>query len=149
MRKLRGLGPVIFLAVFAAVSAIVMLLWNSVMVNIFAVPAINFWYAAGLLILSKLLLGGWVRKGHGHFHGHFGHRGRCHDKWRSYAEGCKDTDWREMHDKFHSMNHRERREFIRSQMASGFHGHGFHGRPASDNGPQEDEAQTDRSENNG
>lgn len=34
----------------------VMLLWNAVVPDVFAVPAINFWQAVGLTLLTKLLV---------------------------------------------------------------------------------------------
>lgn len=43
----------------AAVSFLVMGLWNLLMPSIFAVRAITFWQALGLLVLSKLLFGGF------------------------------------------------------------------------------------------
>jgi hypothetical protein len=59
-RFLRVLKIALFgtLAV-AAVSFLVMGLWNVLMPSIFAVRAISFWQAAGLLVLSKLLFGGF------------------------------------------------------------------------------------------
>ena len=44
---------------------LVMSLWNSLMPGIFAVPAIGFWQALGLLVLSKLLFGGFRPRGGG------------------------------------------------------------------------------------
>ena len=38
---------------------IVMLLWNALMPVIFHLPLISFWQALGLLLLSKILLGGF------------------------------------------------------------------------------------------
>ncbi|QQV01182.1 MULTISPECIES: hypothetical protein [Chryseobacterium] len=52
--------PVIFLLI----SWIVMLLWNGLLPEILGVKAISFWQAMGILILSKILFGG--------FHGKFG-----------------------------------------------------------------------------
>ncbi|HMF77390.1 MAG TPA: hypothetical protein VK604_17160 [Bryobacteraceae bacterium] len=59
-RFLRGLKIALFavLAV-AAISFFVMSLWNVLMPDIFAVRAISFWQALGLLILSKILFGGF------------------------------------------------------------------------------------------
>lgn len=39
----------------AALAAIVMALWNWVMVSIFGLPAISFWLAWGLMILCSIL----------------------------------------------------------------------------------------------
>lgn len=40
-------------------SFIVMSLWNALLPELFAVRAITFWQALGLLVLSKLLFGGF------------------------------------------------------------------------------------------
>src|SRR5437868_15071064 len=59
-RFLRVLKVALFatLAV-AAASFFVMILWNVLMPSIFAVRAIGFWQALGLLVLSKILFGGF------------------------------------------------------------------------------------------
>ncbi|HLN04154.1 MAG TPA: hypothetical protein VK335_33015 [Bryobacteraceae bacterium] len=59
-RFLRALKIALFgtLAV-AAISFLVMGLWNVLMPSIFAVRAITFWQALELLVLSKLLFGGF------------------------------------------------------------------------------------------
>jgi Ca2+/H+ antiporter, TMEM165/GDT1 family len=59
-RFVRALKIALFatLAV-AALSFVVMSLWNILMPNIFAVRAISFWQALGLLLLSKVLFGGF------------------------------------------------------------------------------------------
>ena len=43
------------IALSAATAAIVMVLWNWVMVSIFGLPAISFWLAWGLMILCSIL----------------------------------------------------------------------------------------------
>ena len=59
-RFLRVLKIALFgaLAVTAA-GFVVMSLWNILMPGLFAVPSISFWQALGLLILSKILFGGF------------------------------------------------------------------------------------------
>ena len=54
--------------------SVVMLLWNNLLPALFGISTITFWQAIGLLILSKILFGGF-RGGHGHhsFHGHGPH----------------------------------------------------------------------------
>jgi hypothetical protein len=56
----------VFGIAFAAIVGLVSLaLWNALMPAIFGLPAINFWQALGLLLLSRLLLGrfgGWGRQ---------------------------------------------------------------------------------------
>lgn len=59
-RFLRGLKIALFATLAAtAVSFVVMSLWNALMPAIFAVRAIGFWQALGLLVLSKILFGGF------------------------------------------------------------------------------------------
>jgi hypothetical protein len=59
-RFLRALKVALFGALaVAVVSFVVMSLWNVLMPGIFAVHAITFWQALGLLALSKLLFGGF------------------------------------------------------------------------------------------
>lgn len=58
-RFLKGLRIVLFASLAAAAASfVVMSLWNSLMPDIFAVRAISFWQALGLLVLSRLLFGG-------------------------------------------------------------------------------------------
>jgi hypothetical protein len=62
--KRHGLFRVLKIALFATLavtvlSFVVMGLWNVLMPTIFAVRAISFWQALGLLVLSKILFGGF------------------------------------------------------------------------------------------
>jgi hypothetical protein len=66
-------GAVILLA---ALSGAVMLLWNWLIPEIFGLTAINFWQASGLLVLGRILFGGF---GHGGMMHH--HRNPMHEKW--------------------------------------------------------------------
>ncbi len=65
MRKLRfvGLRFVLFGIVFAGIMGlVVVVLWNLLMPAIFGLPAIGFWQALGILLLSRVLFGrfgGW------------------------------------------------------------------------------------------
>ncbi len=78
-RFLRGLKIALFatLAV-AAVSFLVMSLWNLLLPSIFAVRAISFWQALGLLVLSKILFGGFRPMARG---GGARWRGRMTERW--------------------------------------------------------------------
>jgi hypothetical protein len=66
-RMSKGLKFVLFLPVAVLVAALVCLvmmgLWNSLMPAIFGLKAITIWQAAGLLILSRLLLGRFHGRG--------------------------------------------------------------------------------------
>lgn len=62
----------------------VMFLWNWLMPTLFGLTTITFWQALGLLILSKILFGGW--KGGGH-HEHRGRwKRRFKDRWANMSE---------------------------------------------------------------
>lgn len=59
---------VLFISVFGSIT---MLLWNWLVPEIFNGPVITFWQALGLLLLSKLLFGGFGGRrfgGHGGAH---------------------------------------------------------------------------------
>lgn len=76
----------VFLGVVAVASYVVMFLWNNILAEVTNVKPLNFWQAAGLLILSKLIFSG------------FGGKKRRH-KWK------KRQEWRE---KWMHMNQEER-----------------------------------------
>lgn len=73
--------PVGFLLIAAAFSAIVMLLWNWLMPALFELAVINFWQAAGLFILARILFGGfgWGKMMRHPMHGH--HANHIREKW--------------------------------------------------------------------
>jgi len=68
--------PLILIA-FIAFGFITMWLWNSLMPVLFHLPEITFWQSVGLLVLSRLLLGGFGGHGGGHHHW----RRNMHEKW--------------------------------------------------------------------
>jgi hypothetical protein len=63
--KTRFAGIGIMLVTCAVFGVVVMFLWNALMPRIFALPFLNYWQAAGLLILARLLFGGLGGLGHG------------------------------------------------------------------------------------
>ena len=79
MRR-RFKGPKFFLffliamAGLAVFSAVVLLLWNALLPVIFHLPVITFWQAAGLLLLSKILFGGFRGGWGGGFGGRWRHK---------------------------------------------------------------------------
>ncbi len=73
-------SPLILVA-FAGFGYVTMALWNSLMPVIFHLPEITFWQTIGLMILSRLLLGGFG--GHGHRSSHC--RQGVHDKWEKMS----------------------------------------------------------------
>ena len=61
----RGLKFIVLGAAFvAAVTAVVMGLWNALLPDLLGWHVIGFWQALGLLVLSRLLFGGWRGRGH-------------------------------------------------------------------------------------
>lgn len=70
-RRIRISFPVAFAILFFVVSAVVMLLWNALLPAILHVSTVNYWQAAGLLILCRILFGGvpFGRRGRGRFGG--------------------------------------------------------------------------------
>lgn len=64
----------LFIALF---SWIVMSLWNWLMPGLFGWHLISFWQAVGLLILSKILFGGFRGRPHRHWHW----RRRLMERW--------------------------------------------------------------------
>jgi Ca2+/H+ antiporter, TMEM165/GDT1 family len=79
MRHFNGrrmiLFPLFGLAALVLFPYVIMLLWNALLPGIFHFPEINFWQALGILVLSRILFGGF--RG-----GHFGHRhGGCHGQY--------------------------------------------------------------------
>jgi hypothetical protein len=80
---LRGLKfALLAVVVLALVGAVVMALWNALLPGLFGLPAIGFWQALGLLVLSKILLGG-LRGGHG---GRMRWRARMADRWAAMSD---------------------------------------------------------------
>jgi hypothetical protein len=90
-RKFFMIIPIVILAILVF-SAIVMSLWNAILVSVLGVKAITFVQALGILVLSKILFGGF--KG----------RGGCH--------GGPPPMWREkMQEKWATMTPEEREKF--------------------------------------
>jgi hypothetical protein len=74
----KGLKVALFAIVLIAVLGfVVMSLWNSLMPPLFGLHLINFWQAVGLLLLSKILFGGF-RGGPGR---HMYWRHRMRERW--------------------------------------------------------------------
>lgn len=98
----RGFRKIFFIPliilVIAVFGLVTMLLWNALMPVIFGLPVITYLQALGLLILSKILFGGF---------GHRGGRGR----WKKHCGPFGD--------KWKNMTPEEREEFMKSRH----HGH--------------------------
>jgi len=110
MKKERHFGHgLIFVAAVAAIAAVTMLLWNALIPAIIGWSAINYWQAAGLLILCRLLFGGMFG---GLRHHHPGMRGRGFGHGHPFSG--------HLHEEMKGMSREERREYIRKRMDESF-----------------------------
>jgi hypothetical protein len=79
-------------ALIAVLSWVVMSLWNALIPALFHGPLVTFWQAVGLLVLSKILFGGF--RGRGGHHGWHGHgrwrRQMWREKWESMTPEERD-----------------------------------------------------------
>ncbi len=73
---------------------VVMYLWNWLLPMLFGLHVITFWQAIGILILSRILFGGWAGGGN-----HSGHRERKRWHWQrmSPEEHEKFKEWTQSH----------------------------------------------------
>jgi len=83
MRRFHFLGLIFIIAAIAAFAAVTMLLWNWLMPAIFGLPLLTYWQAAGVLVLARLLFGGF-----GHHGGHHGlkRNHKFREKWQNMTE---------------------------------------------------------------
>lgn len=86
--------------IFFGVTWIVMTLWNCLLPEILGVKSISFWQAMGILVLSKILFGG--------FHGKFG-------------QGMRGMKEKHLHHRMEGMSDEEKEKFkeIWKQKCSG------------------------------
>lgn len=86
--------------ILLTVALIVMWLWNSILPDVLGVKAITYWQAMGILVLSKILFGG--------FHGKFG-------------QGMRDMKEKHLKHKMEAMSPEEKEKFkeIWRQKCSG------------------------------
>lgn len=73
--------PLFCIAFVVFFGVCVMLLWNWLMPELFCLPTITFCQAAGLLLLCKILFGGF---GGGHHHAHHSHHcggNKLRERW--------------------------------------------------------------------
>lgn len=102
MRRLTGkkrflLAPLFILGA-GAITYITMMLWNNLMPEIFHLAQISFWQAAGLLILSRLLLGSIIpHRQHDHHNNHNAFR----ERWESMKPEEREEFHKRMHDHRH------------------------------------------------
>ncbi len=80
---------------FTAFGFLTMTLWNKLMPNLFNLPLITFWQTIGLLVLSRLLLGGFG----GHHRGMHHHLkgGLMHHRWNKMSPEERERFQQRMH----------------------------------------------------
>lgn len=86
---------IIFVAAVLLFSFVVMTLWNGILVSVLSIKAITFVQAMGILLLSKILFGGF-RPG-GPWRGRTEWRMRMQDKWANMTDEEREkfkSDWR-------------------------------------------------------
>jgi hypothetical protein len=85
-----------FLGFIALGGYIVQVLWNWLLPDLFGWPAVTFWQALGLLLLSRILFGGVGGRRGGHGWGHGSRmrsriRERMAERWHDLPEEERDT----------------------------------------------------------
>lgn len=135
-RKFKKLwGIPLFIAAIALLVWATMLLWNALLPAIFGMVTITYWQALGLLVLGRLLFGGFGKGGgdmyhfRRHHHGDHGCKGWGGDGRfgrGNFDESRKEGDDRfarrgddpfhRMRDKMKSMSRDERREFFHNRL---------------------------------
>jgi len=71
-RRIKLLKLILIVPLVGLLAAIVMLLWNWVMPGLYAgIQSIDYWHALGLLVLSRILLGGMRGQRGWHAHRHW------------------------------------------------------------------------------
>ena len=77
------------IAGLAVLSWVVMALWNALLPGLFGAPTLHYLQAAGLLVLSRVLLGGL--RGHGHWR---------HRAWRERWESLTPEERERLREKY-------------------------------------------------
>jgi len=117
--KFIGFGILGFIGV-AALAVLfgyfVMLLWNWLMPEIFGLPTLNFWQAVGIVILSRLIFGGFK---HGHkrdakYHNHpkFIDKFINKEKWEHHMNK---TDWKYLNKYWKEKGKEDFRSFVEEE----------------------------------
>ncbi|MBK8614287.1 MAG: hypothetical protein IPN85_12595 [Flavobacteriales bacterium] len=85
------LFPLFFIVAALALGALVMLLWNAIIPGLTGWAQLNFPQALGLLVLCRILFGGFRGSG-----GHGGAPWKRHAEWREKWKGLSDEERSEM-----------------------------------------------------
>ncbi|OGU34623.1 MAG: hypothetical protein A2068_14665 [Ignavibacteria bacterium GWB2_35_6b] len=103
-------GGVMLAIIFALVFGyFVMLLWNWLMPEIFGLPELTYWQAAGVIILARLLFGGMGHHNHDK-HKKFKRKFNCSDEFKKEAE-----DWKYYHEYWKDEGEEAFKEYLRKK----------------------------------
>ncbi|PSK80872.1 hypothetical protein [Prolixibacter denitrificans] len=97
-RRRKFMFAPLFIVMLAVVSAVAMLLWNALMPDIFNLPEITFWQAAGLQILARLFFGGF--RPHGGWPSH-SWRNKLREKVAEMTPEERERYFRRIHSRYH------------------------------------------------
>lgn len=93
--------PILFVAICIAMTAVVMLLWNWLMPVVFGLGLITFWQALGLLVMCKILFGGFKGKHHCGCSSHQGYgQNGWKEKFKSKWQHMSEEDRKKWEEKF-------------------------------------------------
>ena len=87
--------PIAIAAGIFIFGSVVMLLWNNLLPIVFGFKVITFWQAIGLLVLAKILFGGFKGRG-----GHWGGRHKMREEWKKKLEERMSTMTEEEKEKY-------------------------------------------------
>ena len=91
--KMMMFAVVFFLVFVPLFGYVVMRLWNWLMPGLFGWHMIGFWQAIGILVLSKILFGGF----HGRHGGHMHWRRRMTERWEQMTPEEREKLRQSMH----------------------------------------------------
>ena len=75
-------GIIIGAVIILTLTMVAQFLWNQLVVSLFHAPIVNFWQMLGLMVLGRLLCGGFSRR----MGGWGKHKNPMHQKWYTMTE---------------------------------------------------------------
>jgi hypothetical protein len=96
--KFRFFIPLIVIAIVGILALAVFGLWNSVLADVVGVKTITYWQALGLLVLAKILFGGFPGRRGGPFGPPWRHR--MMKRWQSLTPEQQEAMREEMRRRF-------------------------------------------------
>jgi|SRR6056297_74911 len=121
LKGLRIFGFIILGVIGAAFLAllfgyIVMLLWNWLMPVLFELTTITFWQAVGIIILARLIFGGF-KHGKNNTEGHKPIKEKFFNRWKDEYHKQKATEWKYFDDFWWEEGEETYNNYIRQRKA--------------------------------